>query len=617
MRFSSLVYFSPSPAQLLGLAALLLTGLILAGLGAAVAGPHRQAPADIVVGNGLLGLLFALFGVLTPLPFTGLFIALLLAAPVAFLVAWRRGGPVISAGWIKVLVLTFPLWILVAAMTPSQWDEFSHWLLAARYLVDYDVFPGIGTPPPVQQFPAYPYGVPLITYMASRIARHFVENAGPMFNILLLLSFGLQMMELIRRRLDREAETTPSWAMAAVAVLLVTGLNPTFVQKIILTAYADLPTSVALGFSVLLGWYLLGALAEDDDRSADAYALQMGFALAMLINAKLANLVLVVFVLAGLALAAWRDPQVPLLPLARRAVRVLLPLAAVYLLWRYHVATELSSVERTALPFAQWNIAAIPQILATMATVLLKKGGYTFIMAVAVAFAVRALWRFRGDFDRLALIVGITAAGYNAFLFFAYVSIFTAYEGPRAASYWRYNQHLGMLAVIFVTLGGAYLWQHWSVIRRRVPIWLPVVLVLILPVAFASKLRFDLHPDKQYAAGVGHELARMLPKGSRLAIIDPLGIGFYAKYMRYWVYGTATVGRDINLFSPKSQKDIAKTIRGANYAWVHTQDLAVDKVFGMKLPARASSLLVRDGNGWKLVKSWPYPGDDNPADIRD
>lgn len=616
MTLSPLVYFTPSASQLLGLAALLTTGAILAGLGAAAAGPHRQAPADIVVGCGIAGLLFTAYGSLAALPFTYLFLAVLLAAPVAFYAAWKRGGPLAAAGWVKVLLLTLPLWLLVAAMAPSQWDEFSHWLLSARYLVDHDLFPGVGRPTAIQDYPAYPYGVPLISYLASRLARHFVDNAGPLFNVLLLLSFGLQMAALVRRRLGLAQAAPLSWALAAFAVLAVTGLNPTFVQKIVLTAYADLPTSVATGFAVLLGWYLLGALADGDEPAADACALQMGFALAMLINAKQANLVLVVFILAGLVLAALRDPRVPVAGLARRAVRVLGPVAATYLLWRYHVASELAAVDRGVMPFASWNIAEIPRILVSMATIMAKKSAYAVVMLAVIGLAVRALWRCRNDFDRLALVVGTTAIGYNAFLFFAYVAIFGGYEGVRTASYWRFNLHLGMLAVIVIAVGGAALWQRWSAGLRRLP-WLPIVLVLALPVAFAPKLRFDLQPVKLYATEVGHDLARTLPRGSRLAVVDPLGTGFYAKYMRYLVYGVARLSGDVNLFGTPDKAAITRAVSGADYVWVHTRNQAADAFFGLALPARASSLLARRGAGWTLVKSWPYPGYDNPADVPD
>mgnify|MGYP006085888901 FL=1 len=51
--------------------------------------------------------------------------------------------------------------------------------------------------------------------------------------------------------------------------------------------------------------------------------------------------------------------------------------------------------------------------------------------------------------------------------------------------------------------------------------------------------------------------------------------------------------------------------------WVHTQSKEVVEVLGVDLPERNVNLLEKQGAGWRLVKSWPYPGYNNPNDIKD
>ncbi len=80
---------------------------------------------------------------------------------------------------------------LAAAMIPSQWDDLTHWLPNARYLLENDAFPDAELPKSQSTFPAYPYGVALITYLASKLAGHMVDSATALFNILLVVSFGL------------------------------------------------------------------------------------------------------------------------------------------------------------------------------------------------------------------------------------------------------------------------------------------------------------------------------------------------------------------------------------------------------------------------------------------
>ena len=58
--------------------------------------------------------------------------------------------------------------------------------------------------------------------------------------------------------------------MIAVAGLAVTLVNPTFVQKVVLTSYADTSTSVVSGFCLILFWHLLECLSNGNRKEAKA-----------------------------------------------------------------------------------------------------------------------------------------------------------------------------------------------------------------------------------------------------------------------------------------------------------------------------------------------------------
>lgn len=615
-----LTYFAPAPTQVLGLLAVLAVALACVTLGALVGGRRRLAAADLVCGWAVAGSVLTLAGTAAAVPFTPVAIALGLAAMAGLFVAWRRDGRILAAGTVRMLVLGLPLIWLVAGMAPSQWDEFSHWLLASRYLVEVDLFPGLGRPPSIADYPAYPYGVSLITYLVSRAAGFFVENAGPLFNVLLLFSFGLVAMRLVRKGLSLPEHAAPGWGMAALGILAVAGVNPTFVQKVILTAYADLPTAVALGMAGVLGWFMLEALADDDRAAARTFAWQMGLALAALVNAKSANLVLAVFVVAGVVLAGLRDPKVSPGRLAQVLPAVVLPAVVVYGAWAVYTQAQIPHGSQTVKPFAQWDLSLIPAMLGTVVTIMLKKIGYFGLMIVVAGFAVRALFRFGGAFDRLAIITATTFVGYNLFLWFAYVAIFGGYTGVRALSYWRYNLHLGMLAVACVVFGGALLWRRYMRERRpRAGSRVAVALVLILPFVFAPKLRFDLVLPKQFVKRVGTEMAEILPAGSRVYVMDPLETGFYAKLMRYQLYGVAALAGDTNLFHGLNPREVMQRIDDADttHLWVHTQADWVAPALGVPLAPRTAHLLARAGGGWTVIRSWPYPGYNLPQDIPD
>lgn len=612
--------YVPSLQQFGGLIVVLAVAWGFTSLGAVVVGARRLVEADLVSGWAVACLVFTLVGVAAPIPFVWITAILGLAALGALYLCWRRDGRVLPPGGLRVLVLAVPLLLITSAMMPSQWDEFSHWLVSERFLFDTDGFPRAGGPVNPASFPGYPYGVPLIVYLASRLAGFLVENGGALFNIVLLLATGLLFVRVVRRGAGVDEDAVPTWGLAAFAIVGATLLNTTFVQKVILTAYADLPSAAALAFAATAGWLMLEAAADGDEDRARTLAWQMGLASAALVNAKQANLVLFFMVLAGVAVAGLRDRQVGFARLLRLAPRFIGPAVVIYLVWQLHVTGELASGGMRLRAVADWQFEIIPQVLATMGTIALKKGAYFGLMLAISVFAVRALVRFDGPFDRLAIITATAFLGYNTFLLFTYFAVFGGADGINAVSYWRYNHHLGLLGLVCTGYGGALSWRHFG---SRVPPALVgralIVLVLILPVVLVPKLRFDLRAPKIYVRAVGIEIAAMLPVGSRLAVIDPLDTGFYAKMMAYAVQGVAEMVGRTTVHHKRTPDLMTRFLANAEptHVWVHTQVPAVRLALGHDLALRHSHLLAKGDNGWTLLKSWPYPGYERPQDIPD
>ncbi|MCH8859156.1 MAG: hypothetical protein IID54_06190 [Proteobacteria bacterium] len=435
-------------------------------LGAAIGGRERERYADPIFGWAVAALVFTLAGVFVALPFTFLAIGLALAAAGSAVFIYRRDGAIYPASALKMGLLAIPLILLSSAMVASQWDEFSHWLPSSRFLFESDAFPTAANPETGASFPAYPYGWPLMNYLSSRLAGRFVENTGGMFNVLLLLTFGLLIAKIIRRGLGDVAGRAPGWALIALGGLAVTLLNPTFVQKLVLTAYSDGPTAATVGFAGVLGWFMLDALAAGEKSRARRLALQMGLIMLVMINIRQANLVLFVMLTGGVAVAGWRDPTIRLAELARLLPLMIVPPLLIFLVWRFHVSSGLSGAEFTVGAVSEWLIGNIPEILARMLLILSKKGAYLVLALTAIGFGVAGFFRVRGSFDRLAIIVGAIFLGYNAFLLFTYVSVFGERDALRAVSLWRYNMHLGPLGVAFAAYGLALLWKKYRLSER-------------------------------------------------------------------------------------------------------------------------------------------------------
>src|SRR5690606_35679401 len=120
------------------------------------------------------------------------------------------------------------------------------------------------------------------------------------------------------------------------------------------------------------------------------------------------------------------------------------------------------------------------------------------------ALAVRALVRCRTGLDRISLLVAAVFATNIAFLFAMYLGHFNHSQAVTAVSFWRYNIDIGMVAVIFITVGVLWLWRARASFDAY-PRWLApaaLVLAVALPFAFAVKLRFDLEPPKPHYIAV-------------------------------------------------------------------------------------------------------------------
>ena len=372
-----------------------------------------------------------------------------------------------------------------------------------------------------------------------------------------------------------------------------------------------------------LGWKMLQALSNDKDAEARTLALQAGLVLMILLNIKPATIVLLGGLMAGITISALRDPQIRMIKYLKLTPFMLVPGIVIIQIWNWYSSVHFPSGSHQIMPFENWQWHHMGQTLSTITVIMLKKGAYFSMMLILSAMSFIALFRYSSRFDSFALIAGSTFVGYNMFLLFVYLAIFSGYSGANALSYWRYNMHLAHLGTFCAAYGLSILWQTHLAERSKYVMKhlakMAVVVLILLPIAFAPKLRFDIHSPKQFAKQVGIEIATILPKGARVIVIDPLSSGFYSRLMKYQLYRAATVTQEISAFSEKTVEGIRKIIDSSNntHAWVHTQSKEVLEVLELDLPEHSAHLLEKKRAGWRLIKTWPYPGYDNPNDIKD
>ncbi len=595
----------PSAAQCLSLLGLLVVAGGFALIGAALGGRDRLPEADLLVGWAVVSALLTVGGRILPVPLAALAAVAALLAVAAGIVLWRRREIPLGRGGAWTLAWLVPLLAVTASMQPSQWDEFSQWLPNARYLVEFEAFPATYEPLSDSVFPAYPHAVPLVPYLVSRLTGGFAENVVGWFNVMLLACAGRLTVRLFRD----DDEGGP--AAAAWGLLAVTALSPTFVPKLVLTAYADVATAVAFGFSAVLGLRLTGA--------GKGRMLQFAAVFALLPMTKQGNFALMALLLVALAFEAASRGA----PLARWLARIgalLLPAVLVTLAWRLGV--EAGVGEMRIRPPDAWSWDVLPEMLGSMASVVRSKGGYFGLGLLLTIAAGRDLFRSRSSERPTVAVFAIAFVGYNAFLFFVYLAILGGPESATAASFWRYNTHLGILQLFAAAALAGALWRSRPPGPRvgRALAAFACVAVVAVPFLTIKFLRFDRQPVKVHVRQVIAEMAPLIvPAGAPMVVVDPRGSGFYANYLDYHLGFGRQVVDSINAFTPLTPGQLAAALDPGHafYMWVHTQTPQTAAIIGLDLPGTSSHLLASEGGRWRLVKSWPFPGYTDPAAVKD
>ncbi len=503
----------------------------------------------------------------------------------------------LAAVW-RVLVLALPIWTIMVAVQPALPDTFTNFLPNAVYLFDHGFFPADDRPHSFATWPAFPYNQPLATYLATLFLPQFPPGALVHLNILLQVMLALLFARMLRPR-TAEFAATPSWSACAGGLLLVLALNPGFVPRIDFTSYAEPALTVGV---CAVGWLAarcLSTMAEGGAAwrgPARHEVVLLALCLAALVGIKQVGIVLAFGLLLGMLLLALADRRIARGHALGAIVLAALPSLLLYGVWRWYVLTHFALGELKLLPPSAWQFDILPITLANIFVAIAEKPLFFMGIAVVIAASIGLTWR-QGlrEGTRLLVLTTVLFAVYNAFLVIVYVIHMGPVAGEAAHSYFRYMTHLSLLAVLSLTAVA----REWALARPPAAAaagrrgWAPaaaILLVLLVPLAFAKRLRF-----------VARDVAGVVTDGERLAVLLPGDNGSTSLMLR----------AALALTPPRRALDIydASTVPGGVEGGLAAaaQRGYVKAVVTCAASADAAELLVYDGISWRVDKSWPYP----------
>ena len=595
--------YLPHPADLVGLAVTWVAAVILMLAGAMV-GARMPPEVQIGIGWGVLCVVLTVWGVLVPfslaIPAAGLALIALctLALPNCRPGSrtWRTLG--------RVVPVTLVFWLVMAPVQPSQPDTWLNLLPNAFYLVDWGRLPTAARPPSFSYLPAAPYNTQFLSYLGGLAWPDYPAAGMSLVNALLLLTAGL----LVARALAMSwptAYAVPPWGAIAGGMLLVTLLNPGFVPRFHLSAYGETALAATAAISA---WLLVSAQTDiAAGRGITGVAPAIGLVLAAMVNAKQSGIGLVAASAGAAALASRAEGVRQLRSMLRLVGLAIIPPLGLYALWRYHVSVA-GVDELKPLPLAQWNWSETPEILASTGRVVAGKAVYFGCAALALA-AWPLLWRRQGwtPTTRLLAYHAFLLPLSNGFLLLTYIGLFSGEMSIEAHSFFRYNTHLALVLVLALALAARDLGiGRWLVGgRARVVGRLVLATVVLAPLAYAYRLRFDLDMPQPLVRNLANELKDYVHDGDRVALLLPGDNDSVAMMIAGVLTETPPRRRGLDLLR-RDTADPATLDEAARLGYRLALISCVPEGFE-DLPASQAVLLQGGRDGWRPLAAWPYP----------
>ena len=501
----------------------------------------------------------------------------------------------------RVLLLTLPLWAVMAPVRPSQVDTFLNLLPNADYLADYAYLPTATSAPSYSLYPAAPYDTQFLTFLGSLIEHGYPAPGMSLVNVMLQLVAGLAVARILAR-----PNPAPSWTLLALGMLLVTLLDPGFVPRFHFSSYGE----TGLAVTALLAACLF--VDGQGVRAASGHGgnlFELALILAAMINVKQSGFGLV-FALAGAAIiAGGAERAVAWRRTLAGAAMALLPAALLYAVWRYYVGYA-GVDELKPLPFGEWHWAVLPATFASIAGAIAQKPAYFVAEAVAIGcfplLLRRQGWSFATRFLAFNTAVFVL---YNGFLVVTYVAHFSPLMSEEAHSYFRYNTHLALILMLALALSACQLAPaRWGRPRlRRYAGAFAIALALLSPVALAERLRFDIEMPQPLVWDIAAELKPYLKDGDKLALLMPGDSGEIGDLLDGYLASQPPRRRGLVLAYYKTADAATLSMAaagGSELAAITCTPAGLDG-----LPAGVVALLKHGPAGWNMVATWPQsPG---------
>ncbi len=512
--------------------------------GRAVFGVAAPRAVLAILGLTVIYALFVIGSFLSP----GLSIQLplFLLGLLAIFGAWRSRNIVLQDSFYMMAALMFvsPLILLALVVNEPLWDDYTHWLVSAQFLIREGHMPTADTVVVNNSHPSYPYARALLHAWVNGISGGFSINVQGLFNIffastlLLWIPHWLGIMH--KQTLKFQTALAGMASFSCVIILWAALLSNTM----IISSYADPVYAILmvhLFFVLSTDDYQKGSFSRATARLDPVLICLFAAPLILKQSGIYFSIIMFgMFWLYGVGIKINTDRNLKIGELARKTgvqSLYLIPMFGLHLIWSLYVNSQ--NIKKSFSLRAQefWNFDILHLIIKGVGFQMAARP-YAGLAAIIIILLLM-IWLMKGPkiLDRSSVLLPLSLGFFlltALFQILAYSVAFTEFEAIRGASFNRY-----------VAPAGLVMWSSILIyVIRKLPlqsmgrqhaIGSGVVLSLFLLVIGSAEKIVPLQRTNPALIDVANTIKKTYPQGKKLMILDLLGNGIEATIIRFYL----------------------------------------------------------------------------------
>ncbi len=497
----------------------------------------------------------------------------------------------------SIAFVTPLLWLAVVLNNP-QWDDYSHWLPSAQFLLNYGHLPTLQEAVINNAHPSYPYARALLHTWVNLGMGNFVMNVQGVFNVLFASSLLLWAKPILHLQHKENAQNSIIITLSAMGILsfLLIIWTLTLNTRQIISSYAD----PIFGISIVhLFLFLFISRLRENSIGNGKFDWILAALICVPLIIKDTGFYYSIIIFMGYWMV-YEGPNFlksenPLNAKLRIFITQLLhfvPMILIKIIWTFYINTHAIKKSFGIRGFEESKIDLIPQILHAAETQIIGRP-YILLALLMILFIVLFAKQPKEQTSPSPLSIFpfalLTATGIILFQLLAYLVTFSAYEAARAASFSRYIAPAGLIT--WTSLIISLILTNWMLNYKKAMIAGSLFSLIFFSATIlnAEKINLASNVNPQLKK-IAQNLIQNFPEDEPLLIIDLGTNGIHATIIRFYANSHMPISyrASVHVKGPLNDEVLDDWFKNTEHFYIHSGSQQQISVIKQYLASRKS-----------------------------